>query len=74
VRSGQGAHTVGFVPITICDGTDQSYATEVTTFSDAPFRRGGAELDASGLVCGDPGGGTVCFQVLISDQNIRIRP
>lgn len=63
----------GFVPITTCDGKRQTYQSEVTAFGEAGFLRGAAELDASGLVCGDPGGGTICVQVLISDQRIRIR-
>lgn len=45
----------GYLEPTVCDGTAQPYAVDVTTFGQQGFRRGWAQWSASGYVEGDGG-------------------
>jgi hypothetical protein len=64
---------IGFVAIEACDGTTQSWQTDVTTFGEPALTTGRASVLASGLVFGrDAAGQDVTLRVDLQ-QRIRIR-
>jgi hypothetical protein len=71
VRQGE-VDGFGGVQIEVCDGTAQSYQTEVTTFGEPTFERGGAVLLASGLVHGERDGEPVDLQPRPARQRITL--
>jgi hypothetical protein len=55
VVGGVDVRGIGYLTPTVCDGTRQWYAVELTTVGGATFRRTAARWSASGYVEGDGG-------------------
>lgn len=55
VVDGVEVRGIGYLTPTVCDGTRQWYAVELTTVGGATFRRATARWSASGYVEGDGG-------------------
>ena len=61
--------SIGYLTPTVCDGTRQWFAVELTTFGGGTFRRAAARWSASGYVEGD---GTT-QNVFVQPTRIRIQ-
>ncbi|GIJ64103.1 hypothetical protein [Virgisporangium aurantiacum] len=55
VVNGVEVRGIGYLTPTVCDGTGQWYAVELTAVGGATFRRAAARWSASGYVEGDSG-------------------